>query len=434
MSRMSRSRQQLTIEHAILGFLRDQPLHGYDLYQRLIAPTALGSVWPLKQSQFYALLARLETEGYLAVTLEPRGTRPPRKLLQLTPAGATAFSGWLFAPLDLSEDGERTFLARLYFARQQGPAAVHQLLSSQRQQVRARLQALRRSTSGPAAPHSFAWLVGQWQIRQAEAMLDWLDSFGPLPTLPAITYRIAPVADSPAITLAQQFVAFACGPEGQAALARSGFLPAGEALPGAALSASAPLAGRLVVYAASSLTAAFEHLAAAFTANHPAVEVQFVFGGSQTLADALAQGAQVDVFAPAHEDALAAAMAAGRVAPDTARALCHNQLAIVTSSQRPTALHTLSDLARPGLRLALGSEATAIGRYAQEALNTAEQQGALGNAGARAVLRNVVHYAETVTGVLAMVAQGEVDAGIVFTSDYYRAGGEIQVAVVPPLR
>ncbi len=429
---MSRSRQPLTIEHAILGFLREQPLYGYDLYQRLIAPEALGSVWPLKQSQFYALLSRLEDEGYLTVTLEPRGSRPPRKLLQLTPAGAAAFASWLFAPLDLAEERERGFLARLYFARQHGPSAVHQLLTSQRQQVRAWLQELRRTSHEGIAPHSYAWLVGQWQIRQAEAMLDWLDTFGPLPALPAITYRIAAIADSALLTLARQFVAFACGPEGQAVLARSGFLPAGAGTPPPISAPQAPLAGQLIIYAASSLTTAFEQLAAAFTARHPDVQLQFSFGGSQALADALAQGARADVFAPAHEDALVAA--AGRIAADTARPLCHNQLAIVTSTQRPATLRTLSDLARPGLRLALGSEATAIGRYAQEALSIAEQQGALGSVGAQAVLHNVVYYAETVTDVLSKVARGEVDAGIVFTSDYYRAGGDIQVAAVPPLR
>lgn len=428
---MGRSRQPLGIEHAILGLLREQPLHGYDVYQRLIAPEALGSVWSLKQSQFYALLSRLEDEGYLTVTLEPRGSRPPRKLLQLTPAGAAAFANWLFAPLDLAEERERGFLARLYFARQLGPSAVHQLLTSQRQQVRAWLQELRLASHKLAA-HSYAWLVGQWQMRQAEAMLDWLDTFGPLPALPAITYRIAALADSPHLALAQQFVAFACGPEGQAVLARSGFLPAGTATPAPIAPATAPLAGQLIIYAASSLTTAFEQLASAFSAIHPAARLQFSFGGSQALAEELARGVRADVFAPAHEDALAAV--AGRIAADTARPLCHNQLAIVTSTQHPATLRTLSDLARPGLRLALGSDATAIGRYAREALSIAEQQGALGSAGTQAVLHNVVHYAETVTGVLNKVAQGEVDAGIVFTSDYYRAGGNIQVAVVPPLR
>ena len=131
-----------------------------------------------------------------------------------------AFGSWLYTPVDPADDLERIFLARLYFVRQLGPAAVHQLLTSQRQQVRSWLQTLRRHAHERAAPHSFPWLVGQWQVRQAEAMLDWLDTFGPLPALPAITYRIAALADSPVMALAQQFVAFACGPEGQAVLAR----------------------------------------------------------------------------------------------------------------------------------------------------------------------------------------------------------------------
>ncbi|NJO06579.1 MAG: PadR family transcriptional regulator [Chloroflexaceae bacterium] len=74
----------LTIEHALLGLLDEQPLHGYDLYQRLLAPDALGTVWPLKQSQFYALLSKLEQAGYLTITQEQPGGYPPRKMLHLT--------------------------------------------------------------------------------------------------------------------------------------------------------------------------------------------------------------------------------------------------------------------------------------------------------------------------------------------------------------
>lgn len=429
---MGRSRQPLGLEHAILGFLREQPAHGYEVYQRLIAPAALGSVWPLKQSQFYALVSRLEAEGLLAVSAEPRDTRPPRKLLRLTPEGAVAFAAWLRTPGDPADDTQRIFLARLYFMRQLDPGSVHPLLISQRQQLRAWLHTLRHGPEAAAPPHSFPWLVRQWQIRQAEATLDWLDTFAPPPLMPGITYRLAAVADSPVRALAEQFVAFACGPVGQAMLARFGFLPTGETLPVAA--PVGPLAGQLTVYAAASLTAAFKVIRSAFIATHPQVAVTMHFDGSHTLASAIAQGARVDVYAPAHADALATVIAAGRVMVDDIHTLGHNQLAIVTSTRHPIPLHTLSDLARPGLRLAIGSEATAIGRYALEALSAAEQQGTLGGTGAQAVLANVVHYAETVTGVLTKVAQGEVDAGIVFTSDYHRADGDVQVAVVPALR
>lgn len=433
---MSRSKQPLTIEHAILGFLREQTLHGYELYQRLSAPTALGSVWPLKQSQFYALITRLESDGYLTVTPEARGALPPRKLLQLTPAGATAFAAWLAGADDPPEERERAFLIRLYFARWLGPTVVQQFLASQRQRCRAWLQDLRGELREGEAPHSYLWLVRQLQVRQAEAMLDWLDTFSPPPSAPGVTYPIAVIADSPFVALARQFVAYVRGPVGQALLARHGFLPAGESLAAAPTTPvpAPPRSGSLTIFAAASLTTAFEALGAAFSAAHPEISVRCTFGGSQALAAEVVRGAHVDVFAPAHHGAMEAAIGAGRVQAREVHTLAHNQLAIVTPTRRPIQLQTLGDLARPGLRLAFGSEATAIGRYTLDVLATATQVGALGASGAAAVLENVVYYAETVTGVLTRVVQGEVDAGIVFTSDYYRADGAVQVAVVPPLR
>lgn len=431
---MGRSKQQLRLEHAILGFLRAQALHGYELYQRLSSPEALGRVWPLKQSQFYALVSRLESEGYLTVTPEPRGRLPPRKLLQLTPAGAAAFHSWLAAAADPPDEEDRAFLARLYFARQLGPAAVHQLLTAQRRRRRAQLQEL-RSELHKSAPHGYPWLVHQWQVRQAEAMLDWFDTFIP-PPLAGVAYPIAALADSPRADLARHFAAFVCGPVGQALLARHGFLPASEPIalgPPGTVPPDLPLQGSLAVYAAASLTAAFKALAAAFSAARPGLRVRCTFGGSQALAADLARGARADVFAPAHHEAMEALLAAGRVRADEIRTFAHNQLAIVTPARHPIALATLGDLARPGLRLALGSEATAIGRYTQDVLATAARLGSFGTDGAAAVLDNVVYYGETVTGVLTRVVQGEVDAGIVFISDYHRAAGAVQVAVVPPM-
>lgn len=424
---MSRSKQPLTIEYAILGFLREQPAHGYEVHQRLSAPEALGRVWPLKQGQFYALVNRLEEEGYLTVSVEQRGTLPPRKLLRLTPRGIAVFTAWLHAAPRAGDDAQRAFLARVYFARQLGPATLRQLLLRERKELRARLHTL-RETLRAEEPRSYPWLVDHWQLRQAEAALDWLDTFG-LPPAPGVAYPIAVIAGSPVEALARRFVAYARGPAGQAILARHGFLPGGDAP--TAPAPEEPARGRLVVYAASSLTAAFEALGTAFSAEHPEVSVHCTFGGSQDLAVRLAQGADCDIFAPAHEDAMAAVIATGRITAGTAATLVHNQLAIVTPARGRAPLETLGDLARPGLRLALGSGATAIGRYTQDILAAASFDGTLGDDGPAAVLHNVVYYAETVTAVLAKVAGGEVDAGIVFTSDYHRAIGAVRVAVVP---
>src|SRR5215211_7875282 len=88
----------LTIEHALLGFLRLRPMHAYEIHQTLLRAEALGLVWHLKQSLVYLMLDRLEEADYVSVVLETQGSRPPRKILHLTPSGQAAFARWLVAP------------------------------------------------------------------------------------------------------------------------------------------------------------------------------------------------------------------------------------------------------------------------------------------------------------------------------------------------
>ena len=48
---------------ALLGFVRQQPSHGYDIYRQLMQSPELRLIWRVKQSRLYALLARLEEAG-----------------------------------------------------------------------------------------------------------------------------------------------------------------------------------------------------------------------------------------------------------------------------------------------------------------------------------------------------------------------------------
>jgi DNA-binding PadR family transcriptional regulator len=116
------------LELALLGFLREQPAHAYELFQRMEQAGTLGLVWRLKQSHLYALLARLEAAGYLAGDLVRQGTRPPKRMLTLTAKGRTAFDEWVMAPVARGRDFRQEFLAKLYFAASEAPDAVHELV------------------------------------------------------------------------------------------------------------------------------------------------------------------------------------------------------------------------------------------------------------------------------------------------------------------
>src|SRR5438552_2070640 len=63
--------------------------------------------------------------------------------------------------------------------------------------------------------------------------------------------------------------------------------------------ASAPVTGEVVVFAASSLTDAFQDIATAFQQANPAARLTFNFGASTQLAAQLGQGASADAFASA---------------------------------------------------------------------------------------------------------------------------------------
>jgi DNA-binding PadR family transcriptional regulator len=168
-------RLPLTIELALLGFLREGALHGYEIHRRLADPLGLGQVWRLKQSHLYALLARLEVEGFLSATLKPQDTRPTRKIYRLTKIGADTFVEWVQSPVPHGRDARLDFLTKLYFARLEGPKTAARLIKRQRAACRAWIAAQQERLQALPDPGSYDWLVCQFRIGQIQAMLEWLD-------------------------------------------------------------------------------------------------------------------------------------------------------------------------------------------------------------------------------------------------------------------
>ncbi|MFJ7910948.1 PadR family transcriptional regulator [Kitasatospora sp. NPDC096204] len=70
---------------AILGFLYDQPLHGYELKSRITGLT--GHVRPVSDGALYPAIARLEKAGLLLRRTEPGSGAVPRQTLEPTAEG-----------------------------------------------------------------------------------------------------------------------------------------------------------------------------------------------------------------------------------------------------------------------------------------------------------------------------------------------------------
>jgi PadR family transcriptional regulator, regulatory protein AphA len=165
----------LTMEHALLGFIYRQPMHGYEIQQRLLNANELGLVWRLKTSQLYALLGKLEHKGYLTFTLEPQEARPPRKIFHLTPVGQAAFLAWVSTPVEQSRAIRLEFMAKFYFARQLSPEVTATLVSCQYEIGRGRREKLQAQIEACEAGDSYQTLVYRFRLGQTEAVLAWLD-------------------------------------------------------------------------------------------------------------------------------------------------------------------------------------------------------------------------------------------------------------------
>jgi len=168
-------RRSLTIELALLGYLRPGPLHGYQIYQQLGDPAGLKPVWYLKQAQLYALLAKLEEAGFIRGSIQQQEARPARRVFRLTETGQEAFQNWLFSPVQKPRQMRQEFQVKQYFARREGREAYERLIAMQRQTCQ-EWQASQEAISDQVSPGStYFWLVEQFRIRQIQAMLDWLD-------------------------------------------------------------------------------------------------------------------------------------------------------------------------------------------------------------------------------------------------------------------
>jgi len=157
--------------------------------------------------------------------------------------------------------------------------------------------------------------------------------------------------------------------------------------------------GPLTVFAAASLQPAFDKIAAQLH-----VDATFNYAGTQTLTAQLTQGAEADVFASADKTQMKTLLDAGLIA-GAPEVFAHNRLEIAVAKGNPKGIHSLADLARPGLVVVLADPSVPAGKYAQQALAKAN------------VTVHPASLEPQVTAVLSKVALGEADAGIVYVSD-----------------
>ncbi len=172
---------------------------------------------------------------------------------------------------------------------------------------------------------------------------------------------------------------------------------------------------KLTVFAAASLTDAFNEISAAFGAEQAGATIEFSFAGSQQLRTQLEQGAVADVFVSANTKEMNTAIQSGLVISGTQKTFVRNRLAVIAPKDNPGGIQELKDLSKPGLKIVLAAANVPAGGYALTSLD--KMNADFGATFSQTVMANVVSYEDNVKQVVAKVQLGEADAGIVYTSD-----------------
>ncbi len=174
---------------------------------------------------------------------------------------------------------------------------------------------------------------------------------------------------------------------------------------------------QLTVFAAASLSDAFNETAAAYEARHPGVDVQFNFAGTQLLKTQVEQGAAADVFASASAAYMTALKNEGYVNNSTAANFTKNKLAIIVPKSNPANITGMSGLAKPGVKLVVCGPSVPCGGYTLQVLNKSAANASYGPGFNASVMKNVVSQETDVNQAISKVALGEADAAFVYKSD-----------------
>jgi molybdate transport system substrate-binding protein len=189
---------------------------------------------------------------------------------------------------------------------------------------------------------------------------------------------------------------------------------------------------KLTVFAAASLTDAFNETAQAFEANNSGVTVALNYAGSQVLATQIKQGATADVFASADQKNMKSVQDAGLMNNSSVAIFAENKLAIIVPTGNPANITSLIDLAKLGVKLDICNSSVPCGNYTLQMLAKASNNSTYGSGFTNSVLANVVSQETNVNDVVAKVALGQADAGMVYKSDLPAAyQSKVQVITIP---
>ena len=162
----------MSLRHALLGALADEPRSGYGLLKHF--EQSLAYAWPASHSQIYPELARLVEDGLIEQTASgPRGS----KTYAVTPAGRDEITRWLRETTPDRRVRSDAAL-RMFFLWLLEPEEAATQLEAEREywaRILAELERIREEPTGTGRKARTFRLSLEGGIRTIAARLEWIE-------------------------------------------------------------------------------------------------------------------------------------------------------------------------------------------------------------------------------------------------------------------
>jgi DNA-binding PadR family transcriptional regulator len=164
----------IVIELAVLGLLKERPMHGYQLSREL--GESLGGLWRVSYGSLYPTLRRLERDGAIESEAgDQRGARR-KKVYRITPSGEQLFLELLQEQPQDTQTEDARFRMRLAFFRYLPPETRIRLLERRRQALQQRLARIAESMSaGRAGADDYGLALIEHNRSSTESDIAWLE-------------------------------------------------------------------------------------------------------------------------------------------------------------------------------------------------------------------------------------------------------------------
>lgn len=185
-------------------------------------------------------------------------------------------------------------------------------------------------------------------------------------------------------------------------------------------------AGELTVFAAASMTESMNQIARLYQKAAPDTKIVYNFDSSGTLKTQIEHGAPCDLFISAGQKQMNAIDKTHVMAGTRWNIVANQVVLVVPKGHNPKGINDFKDVATDKVFLiALGNSDVPVGQYSVEIYKNLKLWDKI-NGGHK------ISFASNVKEVLAQVAAGAVDCGIVYSTDAATAKDKVDVVATAP--